>query len=302
MIRKFNNFFILGVVSVFISGCTYLKVQSIDRSLEEGISDYGFLVLTDNHDYNSLREILTIDDKLKKALSLKECSTKDSNIKFTGYAPIIAAFTKFSFDEYIGGQIERLNKIKKESSITYNNGFLISSEMLRDSSCIILVRYNKGNNNQAGFVGVLQLIDYNEGFVFKPIYIRLNDTVSRTKKPLGKNTNKKVNLIIAMSLKAIEQGNEKLPRLSELGNGIVTINNVHVSEDSIALCEQSSLTPCMQSDLIPHTKDKQVSISFAVTEVGHIGIDIDEDILQAKALKKALGPGLQESVKSVLSE
>jgi len=167
--------------------------------------------------------------------------------------------------------------------------------------------------------------DYGDAFTYRPVYVNVKNTVALTKAGKSEKTesgdtesnkrgedNKdehaKASIAVAMSLKAINAQGGTLPKLSPIGEGVTSIPSVEMKQDNANSCvNNNKVDICRETDLMPYpiTGSNQnvdfVSLTFAVTETGVVGFDIDQAISENKAIKEALGPAISDSLKELLS-
>jgi len=267
-----------------------------------------------------------------------------------------------------------LEKIKKAAIQSYSSRSIIESDLLRESKCVLLVRDNIANTknseswdiSNAGLVMLLFKQDYGDAFTYRPVYVNVKNTVASTKAGTFEKNNDdpskvcqsnkkekdkcaKVNIAVAMSLKAINAQGGTLPKLSSIGEGVTSIPSVEMKQDNANSCvkiindDESNdneisnndivVDICHHTDLMPYPNSVSsdafnvaiiniqssnvesqelgyldtrqpvdfVSLTFAVTETGVVGFDIDQAISENKAIKEALGPAISDSLKELLS-
>ena len=262
---------------------------------------------------------IEVDNELRKLLPDKERPNLESigcvkpeqnnNALWVGPAliPVITAIGGRLFDKYQDAKLDRLKKLKKDSTNEYSKTIYLNSTQLKTVKCALLFRYTLDDkkNPQNGFVAYLKFDhkkNYNnisKGFTFTPVHLAATNTTVKTitnkKQPL-KST---ITTAIAVSVKAVTEDKHKLATISSLGAASVGISNVVL--DGKEKCVEKS--DCEESDLIPHIdNDTVVALSVSVSEMGHVGIDFDKEEAEINAIKAAYGPALKESLSALLTK
>lgn len=290
------------IAIAFLSGCNNLSIQNFDRSPYSLVSDNKSSIALGGRGESTipfLQKYIDTNPDFKEAIS-GACTTAPSDERLTpALIPIVASVGKLAFDLQMDKNIKEIEKLKKAAQATYSSRLILPADEFRKSTCAVIYRYDESNES-VGFVSVLRLESQGEeGFVVTPSYVKANNTVAITKCPEeGKSA--KINASIAVSVKAIGTEKNGLPLLTSIGEGVTTVVNIDVGPAGKAAC----IKGCDSSDLVPYIADKEkvISVTFAVTETGKLGIDLDEKLSEAKAVKEALGPALKDSLKEFLKE
>ena len=296
----------LGLVGAiaFLSGCNHLSIQNFERSPYSFVSNNkaGVFIINGASDLppesligNYLKE--TSDFKNAVETKCSDTSDKKENV-MPALIPLASSFGKFLFDMQMDKNTREIEKLKKAAQATYSSKVILPSGQFIESSCAVLFRFDE-ENKSIGFVSVLKVEKKGEGFVITPVYIKANNTVAVTKRPeTGEAA--KINVSIAVSVKAIGTDKNGLPQLVAVGEGVTTVVNIDVGPNEKAVCVNN----CYSSDLVPYLTDskKIISVSFAITETGKLGIDLDEKLSEIKAIKEAIGPALKDSLNEYLKE
>ena len=293
----------LGLSSaiVLLTGCNHLSIQNFERSPHSLVSDNksGIVVRDGVEDWSSspvIKKYYEESSEFKTAVSSACATTKIAMVP--ELIPIAASLGKLLFDMQMDKNTKEIEKLKKAAQATYSSRVILPAGEFNKSSCAVLYRYDE-KNESIGFVSVLKLERRGEGFFVTPTYIKAINTVAITKRPEeGKSA--KINASIAVSLKAIGAEKNGLPQLAAVGEGVTTVVNVDVGPTGKAACVEG----CDSTDLVPYLADdkKIVSVTFAITETGKLGIDLDEKLSETKAIKEAIGPALKDALKEYLKE
>ncbi|MCP3927469.1 MAG: hypothetical protein GY714_33340, partial [Desulfobacterales bacterium] len=205
--------------------------------------------------------------------------------------------------------------ISDSATAKYSGTQFISFKNFSNYKCIVIARFSelieselkeKDKPNLIGLLGVLKIINLNDNgmakdkeksvaMVMVPYYFELNNSVAKTlkKKPI-------INLSIGLSIKTIGTQNNKLPGFFSIGVGVVSISNLKLGSRSIM--EQDKLKN-IYSDLIPYpNKNSILSISLSVVETGNIGFDHKKAEAEITAVKEAIGPTVEDTIKTILSD
>lgn len=302
MMKKYIG---LPIAIAFLSGCSNLSIQNFDRSPYSLVSDSKSSVVLrgGTGDWSTsppLQKYSETNPDFNAAIS-GACTIKEkapSEKIAPAFIPIVVSAGKLLFDLQMDKNTKKIEKLKKAAQATYSNRLILTADEFRESTCAVIYRYDE-NNEAVGFVSVLKLENQGEGFVVSPSYVKANDTVAITKRP-EEGQNAKINASIAVSVKAIGAEKSGLPLLTSIGEGVTTVVNIDVGPAGKAACTKG----CDSSDLVPYVADKEkvISVTFAVTETGKLGIDLDEKLSEAMAVKEALGPALKDSLKEYLKE
>lgn len=286
---------------IVLGGCNHLTVNNFERSDLSAVSGnkVGLITLKELKDipkkHSPLLKYMKKNDELADAIK-STCKAPAHKASPT-LIPIASALGKLVFDRLIDKNTKEIEKLKKAAITSYSQRVILPSNVFNKHTCGIIYRYD-AEKNDVGFVSVIKFKKHGNAFSITPTYVKAHNTVAITKKPDNEKEYANINASIAVSIKAIGKDKNGLPSLSSIGEGVVTIPNIKVSEES----NNSCYVECGSSDLIPSlTNSNQfISVTFSVTETGKIGVDLDEKIAESKALKEAIGPAIKEAVKEYL--
>jgi hypothetical protein len=225
---------------------------------------------------------------------------------------LISSVGKLLFDLYVDKQIKATEDLKKAAQRSYSARSFTTVDELKKSRCIAILRQSAGDATSSspdtGLIAIARLKPMGEsstGFVLTPVFVKANSAVAVTARPAANNGQSAaplISLTLAISIKTLGlRQHTGSPQLVSIGEGVVTIPKVEIGIDGEPMtCNKN----CPTSDLIPYPADasQPVSITIAVTESGHLGIDLDERAAQIKAIKESLGPAISEGITSTLSE
>ncbi|MCW8932092.1 MAG: hypothetical protein OQL19_17905 [Gammaproteobacteria bacterium] len=296
-----NKLLLIGCSFVLIGGCNHLTVKNFDKSPLSAVTGNKVSVITqidineikDPGERKLLEEYLKDNSEFEKALT-KACTVGGQKVMIApGIVPIATAFGKLMFDLQMDKNTKELEKLKKAANSSYSQRVILMSGEFKSHECALVYRYNP-KTNKMGFIVVLDYIKYGNSFGIKPTYVVAHNTTAITKKSDSDKELAKINLSIAVSLKAIGSEKNGLPKLTSVGEGVVSVKNIELSEVGSNGCNES----CDSSDLIPYlpSDSDYISITYGVTESGKIGVDLDERIAEYKAIKEAIGPALKETL------
>jgi len=319
---------IIGLLTVFsITGCETLTVDNFDRAKYSAIEKNISRMLIHNKSINKKKHPLVSNNAKLMNLITTKCKPRppaadgasvSATIKFVGQTDLIAATGKLLYDLYIDKKTKNLKKLKKAASSKYSNKVIMSSKNFKDSSCVLLYRINKKkiknkdgiSKYELGIVTLLKLRYLTKGFTMQPIFVRAHNTSAITKK-YSEGKYPKINVTYAVSLKAIGVDKDGLPVLKSFGEGVVSVVNVEIDKDKVTDNKHVVLSgkiscienDCDSSDLIPyHNKSENISVSFAVTESGKLGVSIDEKLAEAATIKEAIGPAIKDMLLEYLKD
>ena len=305
---------LIGILAVtLLSGCG-MSIRSFDRS------DYSFarnnkseLVLVSEHALqgnSSGKEFLpplleAIPENVKDLCEIQGIHGVQEKIELVAGLPeaalsLIPSAGKFIVDFYLDRKADRMEELKQAAQAEYSNRIITAPGVFNNASCAIIYRYNEEDEEPVHFVSVLQLQHYGDSaFVLKPVYVKADNTVAITKKP-DEGKTAKIDTSFTVSLKAIRpDAATRLPALSRIGEGVVSVANVDVGPEGKASC----LEECESSDLIAlPRKYEGVSATFVTSELGRTGMNLDKRAAQVKALKEALGPILESELEDLVKK
>ena len=267
--------------------------------------------------------IIQKDKNLHDALK-SACQPEKATI-FPGAIPFIAVGGKLLFDLVIEERIRQLKQLKIDSRKAYFAKTTLTSNELGICKCAVMVRHkdeksvfkriDKSQNTdpiceKLGLIAIVKFVKYEtennkyseEAFWIEPVYIRACDALAVT---ADKKT-PQIDLSIGIAIKAIgKKKNSGQPELFTIGEGAVSVKNVEIGIDNNTKPYECRDT-CPQSELIPYPKadkdDALVSVALSVVEAGHVGINFDQRLAETEAIKEALGPAIEESLKAVFKE
>ncbi len=283
-----------------------------------------------------------LNNALKEACLSAEDEDKDVATAALFAIPIAAAGAKLAFNLYVSDQINQLEKLKKDRVVTDSATIKIPAEEFRKCDCAILARYidsdedekksNDQNNdiNRLGLISFHKLVKFknsqlqNTAFVLQPQFVRVHHAAAEAAAvlPNGEKVdpNPELNLSFGVSIKGIGE-HAKVPALVAAGQGAVSVPKVQIlQKPKITANDQETENSkkayadgdgawkcdgCETTDLIPYIDSKDnsfISVTMSVTETGFVGLDFDARKAELTAIKEAIGPALQESLKAYLPE
>jgi hypothetical protein len=105
---------------------------------------------------------------------------------------------------------------------------------------------------------------------------------------------------LALAVKSLTKEIDGPAELIASGQGAVTVPKLEIGDKAKPV---TCADDCPVSDLIPYPLDDgPCSVSFAVTETGDVGFDIDARIAEITAIKEALGPAVTAALTEALKE
>lgn len=229
-------------------------------------------------------------------------------------AAILAAGGKLLFDLYMDAKIRKNEELKNAAQASYSEKIVLSDVDLKKAKCALIVRdaikngdSKKENvsNNKAralGLVILIKLENKDQAFVMYPLYVKANNAVAVTKEGENKEGENRayaeINISIAASTKGIGKQESGVPGLFPVGQGVFSMANIPLGliepSDSYLWCNGTKA--CPTSDLIVYPNRAPASITFMVSESGKVGFDVDQYIIELKAIKEAMGPAIKEAL------
>jgi hypothetical protein len=211
--------------------------------------------------------------------------------------PIVVAAGRFLFDQFAERRLKEVEELKTAASQSYSSTVIFESgAQLRKQVAVLLIRHKDGDDT-ATFAALLKVRQRGSGkaFTIEPIYVRASNAVAITSKDAGA-----ISASLALAIKSLTKGKDGPVALVASGQGAVTVAKLEIgAKTNPFVCADD----CPGSDLIPYPPfDEPCSVSFAVTETGDLGFDIDAKIAERKALKEALGPAITEAFTVALKE
>jgi hypothetical protein len=292
----------LACSAMMLNGCNHLTISNFERSKLSAVSGNKAGLITQQGvqeipQSSPLAKYIKVNNKISDEIS-SACKTEGQ--KITPIAvPVISAIGKLIFDLQMDKSTKELKKLKEAARATFSQRVILPSEDFNQHTCAIIYRYDPVNND-IGFISVIKFDKYGDAFTITPKYIKAHNTVAITKKPDDEKEYAKIDASIAVSIKAIGKEKNGLPSLSSIGEGVVTIPNIEVSENGSNPCTKE----CDSSDLIPglSSGSQYISVTFSVIETGKLGVDLDEKIAEYMAIKEAIGPAIGEGIKEHYKE
>lgn len=303
---------VLAVAScTLLSGCTFTKAAHSGEK-KQPISFYLLPQTTpdSSHTKNTpgailVEDYIDNDKELKDLLDTRSCRLRGQKALPAAAIPVIIAAGKLAFDLYMDAQIRKQEQIKKAAQSSYSERLIVSGEDLRKHSCLLLFRGL--TDKTADLVAVLQLISTSsKAFQIQPLYIRARNAVAVT----GEGESGKapsINISIAVSVKALVSKPLGVTSLYPIGEGAVSVPNVEIGPEAHAyICTPASANEltkpvCPTSDLVAYPEgDAPSSITVAVTETGNVGMDLDQNTAELRAIKEALGPVMKDTLKELV--
>lgn len=290
----------LSIASACISGCTHFSVANFEKDDASGVTGnrVGLLLIRDGwdrtYDAQPIAGYVSSNQELQKAIQSGCKSDRIEPKAVPAAIPILASLGKLGFDLFIDAQVRSAEELKKAAQATYSEKIALSSAQLRATNCALVVRYSD-DKKSIGLVTLVKLDNKNDlAFVTRPLYVAASNAAAVTMK----QTVPTINLSIAASAKGIAKQESGSPGLFSSGEGVFSVKNIVVNSSKFYTCPTES--DCPKSDLIPYPEGDPVSITFSVTETGKIGVDIDQDVAELKAIKEAIGPAIKDSLKEKL--
>lgn len=303
---EMKKLILLCCTLTMLGGCNHLTVKNFNKSPLSAVSGNKVSVISqiNLNAINNPVEKKLLEDYLKGNAELQQelknaCSDGGQKMVAPAMVPIVTALGKLMFDLQMDKNTKELEKLKKAANSSYSHRVILTSAEFKAHECAIVYRYNP-KTSEMGFLAVLDYIKYGNSFGIKPTYVVAHNTTAITKKPVSDKDFAEINTSIAVSIKAIGQKENGLPKLTSIGQGVVSVKNVELSKEGTNFCKDG----CESSDLVPYLPldSEFVSVTFAVTESGKIGVDLDEKIAEYKAIKEAVGPALKETLTEYLKE
>jgi hypothetical protein len=296
---------------LFIFGCSGFPLKEISITKKNDLiygsknNKSGIIIINSTDSKNSLPDFLKNEQVITDVIHDK-CLVldKDENIPIAAmisFGPQILSLVKSenlvsagikAVDWYIEKKEKEIERIKEASQVDYSNRVIITP--FDNVSCAIVYRYK--DYEKVNLVSVLQFQRHgNNAFTLQPLYVKAKDSIAITKKSDAEKC-AKMDISFALSLKTVRKDKKlsNFPILIPIGEGIVTVPNIAVGSDTECSTSCREENTCERSDLIPlPLNDEAVSVTFVTTETGKIGLDIDKSLSQMKALRKAIGPILE---------
>jgi len=236
-------------------------------------------------------------------------------------APLITSTAKLLFNIHMDQKAKKLEALKKRVQVTYSGHSVINSEIFKECDCAVLTRL--GEDGTPGLVAVANLEkhpqevvpkmdpsdrsnDSYDAFTIQPVYIKAYNSRALTKgqipeKAKQKNAEKEffMDVSIGFAVKAIGKNDIGLPSVASIGAGAVSVPKVKIGEDVEGYVCSDSVLP---SDIIPYFQEKNasLSVSMSITETGNVGINFKQEQAEIAAIKEALGPAFEASIKKFI--
>ena len=335
---------ILFTILLISSGCKHESLRDFDHPGNIMVKNNalamimvnrdGELILPGSHDYKiDPQQSVKLRETLTSQCGLEEKPIEDKTAPVI--IPIIVAVGKLIFDQSVENSNRELIKIKKAAVRSSSSRSILSYTQLKEHMCMVIIRDEISNIpedidedsgviewdlSKSGLIIILKKEEYASGFTYKPSYIKAKNTIALTKRGDEKSDdpkvkNARIDLAIAISLKAISKDGKSLPRLNAFGEGVTSITSIPLIDKEDNQCVREGRQICHATDLLPYPDNNgqddngqnspdytHVSLTIAVTETGVVGFDIDQAISENKALKEALGPAIGDSLKELLTE
>ena len=210
---------------------------------------------------------------------------------------IVVALGRLLFDQFAERRLKQLEELRTAASQSYSGTVIFESGSdLKKQFGLLLIRHKDGDD-RATFAALLAMRKLNSGkaFTIEPVYVRAMNAVAVTSEDAGV-----ISASLAVAIKTLARAKERPAELVASGQGAVTVAKLGIGSGAMPFV---CTADCPRSDLIPYPPDDEpCSLSFAVTETGDVGFDIDAKIAETKALKEALGPALTEALTDALKK
>jgi hypothetical protein len=309
-----KHFFLSLIIAFALSGCA-TTLNNFEKSEISGTKNNKIALALINNESNlgtanePIGSFVEKDAALKNLIS-KECPISQPRIvKMPPAAiPIAAALGKLAFDSYLDSQIKAAESLKKSALSTYSERVIIENGGMAGYSCAIFARYNITNNIKSP--GLIALIKINHvsdsSFTISPRYIKAYNAAAVTKKAAA-SSQSEIGVSIAISTKSIGRQQSGVKGLFATGEGVFSIPKITIGDAAKPFVCPDLTDPsqsnksCPASDLVVYdSANGPISLTIAATEAGSIGVDIDSDIAEYKAIKEAIGPAIKDSLKEYL--
>lgn len=298
-------------LGVLLTGCA-TTLSNFEKSTFSGVTKNKVAVVLPDYDsefQNAGEPIATFinDDPQLKKLIASECRTPPVKAMIApAVIPIATALGKLAFDLYMDKQMRAAEDLKKAAQTSYSGSVILSDGSLANKNCALIARYSSESDpqNMPGLIALVKLVkEGDSAIVVSPRYIKATNSAAVTRKSDG-SAPEEINLSFAVSTKTIGKQQSGLNGLFAVGEGVFSVARVQIGPKgkSYVCPDASAPNPtakaCPTSDLVAYPSvGGPVSITFAVTETGRIGVDVDQSIAELKAVKEAMGPALKDSLK-----
>lgn len=236
--------------------------------------------------------------------------------------PLVTTLAKLGFDLIMDAQAKSLDDLKERSKQTYGTTEFLQSQNLRTWSCIGVARITKDHSDNGdehlGMIALFEIVHFDAqgkeyaggasrilnnviGMRLRPLFVSAFDAVAVSKKGEA-DAPEVISLSFALALKGIEHEDGKLPKVVAFGAGTLSVPKVKIGQTNGAtkICNDND---CGTTGLIPFPATPgPLELTFAVTESGNVGFNIDLAKAQLAAFKAAMGPALSSAVQTYLNE
>ena len=275
---------ILLTILLLFSGCKPETLKNFDPPENSMVKNNALSVIMVDKDgeltpagFHDIKIDPQLSKELKNNLS-RECGIKEeyddsAGAKGVGVAiPLIVAAGKLIFDQSVENSNRELIKIKKAAVRSSSVRSIHSYTKLKEHVCMIIVRDEisnipenmakdseaiEWNLSKSGLIILLKKEEYASGFTYKPSYINAKNTIALTKRGDKKSDdpkeqNARIDLAIAVSLKAISKVGKSLPRLNAFGEGVTSITSIPLIDNDDNQCVREGRQICHATDLLPY--------------------------------------------------
>lgn len=310
-----------------VTGCNAQLVRDFQNSEYAGVESSGtslFVAESGEKLVNSSEILSVLGGSSERLVELNKnikayCPRPTEKVE-PAAIPVLAAAGKTIYNYFLDKSLERVEKLEKAATQTYSSRVFLTSEMLSSLGCAVFVRYSDDEKTRKRALTaylIMQLDDvYGTAFSMTPKSGRFYDAVAVSKKTnivqgdsselfpvsqsqAGKPDIPLINASVAIAVKTIGITKEGVPNMFNVGDGVVTISNIEVGPHGKAFSEEYD-----SSDLIPYPeqRNKAVSLTVSITEVGHTGIKFDKAKAELTAIKEAIGPAISSAIETGLKE
>ncbi len=245
------------------------------------------------------------NEDLKNVLYERGCRLSGTTVVPPAAIPVIIAAGKLVFDLYMDTQLRKQEELKKAAQSSYSERLIVSGEVFKKYDCALIFRGLTDSTNH--FVALIQFVSTSEkAFQIQPLYIRVGSAVAVTSEgESGKSPS--INVSFGISVKALAAHPLGVASLYPIGEGAVSVPNVEIGPKGKAyVCIPANATPpakpvCPTSELVAYPEGKlPASITFSITETGNVGIDLDQNTAELRAIKEAVGPVIKDTLKELV--
>ena len=287
---------------IALSGC--LGVESFTKSNISAVTDSRTLMAfiekyPDWETSQYLAEYLSANQDIAEYIS-DTCSPDQRLTVAPTLVPVIASFGKLLFDLSLNENLRELEALKRSAQGSYSARAFIDLADFKKQRCIAFARYQVETVNGPAKLGLLYIAKIvplsNDAFTITPVFIKAENAFVVT----AATTPPSISLSLAISIKAIAAQGASTA-LIPVAHSVISIPNLAIGPGG---GDYRCRDDCPTTDLIPYPKSNidPISVTISIAETGRVGIDFDKKAAEIKAIREALGPALQQSLRTSLSE